>query len=378
MTRILVLLVVLWLAGAAWGQSFYDDLKPGLGRKDYQAIVSRLDLTKEQRGAADQLFEGYTEEHTREAVAFEAAWKALGKGTHFNRETGESTHEPGVQEAWEEALKKYNTFKPKAKGQVIADIKALLTEAQTAEKWPGVDRFVRRMLMKEVLFTNPVDWVRADISGCVGDLKLAPEALAKVQPQLDEYELSVDKPLRRMEQVWGQSGEDVQRTFREAVREVGALNRRYLRVIAQELPPEDAASLTGAAKALAYWMLYHNDGKFIREGFAKAKKLPSFTEEQQKKADALFVEIDKFVAQYRKDATPDYDEAAEKAEHMTQKEWEEASNREDNPFMKLSLKWSQPFSDTWVSWVDRMQAILTEEQRHELWPPSGDSLHGLR
>jgi hypothetical protein len=223
-----------------------------------------------------------------------------------------------------------------------------------------------------------VAWVRADVSGCVADLKLAPEALVKVRPLLDEYELSVDKPLQRMERMRGQNDEDAQRTWREGTLEVGAINRRYLRVIAQDLPAADAANLTAAAKALAYWLLYSNDGRFIREGFAKAKKLPSFTEEQQKRADALFVEIDKFVAQYRKDATPDYDEAAEKVEHMTQKEWDEAMNREDNPFMKLGLKWSPRFSDAWVGWVDRMQGILTEEQRRELWPPSGDSLHGLR
>lgn len=376
MIRTLLACVVLCIAAAAYGQTFDDTLAPGLSRNDYKAIVDRLDLTKEQHAAADQLFQAYTTEHTREAAEYKAAFDRLGKAMHFNKETGETTFDPGSQEAWDQAALKYNRFKPKAKAQIISDTKSLLTEAQAAEKWPGAARFVRRMLLGDVRFSSPVDWVRADISRCLDDLKVAPETLTKVRPLQEEYELRIDKPLQRMEHDWVQGTDEARRTFRDAEREVAALNRRYLRVIAQELPAADSAALTTAAKARAYWLLYQHNGKLIHEGFAKAKKLPSFTQDQQKKADALLAEIDKAVAQYRKDATPDYDAAAEKVERMSQKEYDEAMTGDDNPFIKLSEKWK--WSDMWVGWVDRMMATLTDEQRHELWPPTGDPLNGLR
>jgi hypothetical protein len=375
--RTIVACLALLLTSTAGAQSFSDHLAPGLTRPDYQTIVSLLNLTKDQRSAADQLYEGYATEHAREAAAYKGAFDKLRKATHYHEDTGQWDVEPGAQKAVDEATERYNNFRPKAKAQAISDIKALLTEEQAAQTWPKVERLVRRMLMRNVLLMSPVEWARADISRCVTDLKLPPDLLAKVQALLDDYELSVDKPLQRVEHVKGWD-EDARRTWREAAREIGSLNKRYLRMVAQELPPQDAAKLTAAAKSLAYWFLYINDGRFIRERLAEAKKLPSFTDEQQKRADALLAEIDKAVAQFRKEATPDYDEADAKVEGLSQKEWDEAMTREDNPFVKLQEKWSTKFDEVWMAWIDRMTSILTDQQRRELWPPSGDPLASLR
>lgn len=377
MIRALIVGLVLWLVASAPGQTFYDELVPGLTREDYQSITSRLDMTKEQGAAADRLYDGYAEEHAREAKVFKAAFDRLGKAQRFNKETNEWEFDPEVQHAFDLALEKYHAFRKKARERMIADIRTVLTEAQAAEKWPGVVRFVRRMLMHSVLFNSPVEWVRADIIRCVEGLKLPAETLAKVSPLLDEYELRVDKPLQRMESARapGVDEEDARRIWREAAREVGLLNKRYLRVVAQELPPDDARRLTAAAKALAYWQLGMNDGRDIRDWLAAGVKLASFTPEQQRRADALLAEIDKEVEQFRKEATPDYDEAADKVDGMSQKDYDEAMNREGNPFMVLSLKWDTKFSDMWEGWIDRMKAILTEEQRKELWPPTGDPLN---
>ncbi len=129
-------------------QTLNDDLAPGLTRADYQAMASRLDLGKERREAADRVYEGYTAEHTREAATFKAALDRLGKTGHHDPNTGQWVQDPDDERAYDAALEKYHAFKPKAKAEAISDIKALLTDAEVAEKWPDVDRFVRRMLLR--------------------------------------------------------------------------------------------------------------------------------------------------------------------------------------------------------------------------------------
>ncbi len=57
------------------------------------------------------------------------------------------------------------------------------------------------------------------------------------------------------------------------------------------------------------------------------------------------------MSQFRKEATPEYDEVDDKVEGMSQKEWDEAMNRDDNQFMKLSGKWDVKFSDTCMEWI---------------------------
>jgi hypothetical protein len=86
-------------------------------------------------------------------------------------------------------------------------------------------------------------------------------------------------------------------------------------------------------------------------------------------------EMAKAVAQFRKEATPDYDEADAKVSLMSEKQFEDAMSRPDNPFMKLSEKWDEKFENMYTDWFDRMMAIPTEEQRRELWPPDGNPRH---
>jgi hypothetical protein len=249
--------------------TFREQLMPALTREDYKVIATRLALTKEQREAVDRLYEGYAAEHDRAAKALRLAWKEYGKTTKYV--DGEFVEDPAAQAILGEAQKKYAEQKPGLQQAFLKDLRGVLEEAQALTQWDPIERMVRRQMMAHISWRSPVEWHRPDLVRGVMLLELPPEPLAKVQPLLSEYEMLVDKPLRRMESVRGKPGEDEQRIWMEGVIELRGLNKRFLRLITQDLPPEPAARLTKWARDLAYWDIVIHNNREVREGIEDAK-----------------------------------------------------------------------------------------------------------
>ncbi|HYE61023.1 MAG TPA: hypothetical protein VD997_03420 [Phycisphaerales bacterium] len=365
-----VVVAMALLTGRAAGQTtLMETLAPALSRDDYKVVVARLELTKEQREAADRLYEGYLAEHARSVAAFKQGWKEWNKAAVWV--DGQQQASPEAVKALEETNTRYHERKPGAQKEFLRDLKSMLEESQAGDKWERVERHVRRQYMDSLLWRSPVEWHRVDLVRGVLLLELPAEEFAKVRGLVDEYELLIDKPLRRMEAVAGQKGEDAQRVWLEGALELRAINRRHLRLVLQELPEAPAARLKRWAHDRAYWDLSFWAETSTHIGAADARKLDSLTKEQEAQIAALLAEIDKRVMELRAQAEKAYEEADEKMMRMSEREYKEAMERPDNPLVLATGEWGQKHDEIYSGSEPRLEAILTMEQRKELWPPNG-------
>jgi|GEM_PF-7058737 len=366
------LALVLWIATAspASAQTFRDTIAPALRRDDYEFIVGRLELTEPQRAAANRLYDGYVAEHERNVKVFKQAWKDHEKSVKWVE--GERITDPAADEALTTSIKRYHDQKPGLQKSFLKDLRELLNTSQGDAHWPRAERFVRRQLMNEVSFRGAVEWQRPDLLRGLHPLALPADAQAKVQPILDEYELLIDKQLVRMEPLRGKpEDEATTNTWTQAVIELRAINRRTLRLLMQELPPDHAETLNRWARKLAYWHMQGWDRTIIHEATDGAKKLASISPEQLARIDALVLEMGKRTAEVRRLAEAELDEADAKMMAMSDRDAKLAATNGTHPGFEVDRHRGQEFSDLYEAWMAQLEAMLTPDQRKELWPPTG-------
>jgi hypothetical protein len=371
-TLLALLLLLACLTTPTQAQTFRDEIAPALSSDDYKLIVARLELSSEQRTAADALYDGYIAEHSRNVKAFKQVWKDHNASVRWVE--GERITDPAADDALLKGIKLYHELKPAAQQAFLRDLRATLEDSQAAGRWDRIERFVRRQLMNGLSFRGVVEWQRPDLLRGVHQLELAPEHLAKVQPLLDEYELLIDKQLLRMEPLRGKlEDESALTTWNQAVLDLRAINRRYLRVISQELPAEQAAALTRWARNLAYWHMQSWDRNIIHTAVEEAERLPTLTPEQRSRIDAFVAEMEKRTAEIRKQAEPAFDEADEKMLNLSEREWKAVQEGKggEHPGFAVDARFGQEFSDLYEAWMAQLENMLTTEQRKELWPPKG-------
>lgn len=230
---------------------------------------------------------------------------------------------------------------------------------------------VRRQLLDRLSWRTAVEWQRADLLRGISQLPLPPDQLAKVQPLLDEYEQLIDKQLLRLEAVQGKEDEDAAATRNQAVLELRSLNRRYLRLITQELPLEVSARLTRWAHERIYTRMNHWNASNLREAMDRAKRTIDLTDEQRAKVEALITDTDKRWTALRKEAEPEYDAVDDKTAQMSEKQWKEFSVRRDNPLYALSTRWAAREDEVYLGSEQQFESLLTPSQRAALWPPTG-------
>jgi hypothetical protein len=56
---------------------------------------------------------------------------------------------------------------------------------------------------------------------------------------------------------------------------------------------------------------------------------------------------------------------------MSDRDYRAAMEREDNPLFELSSRWAPTWDKVYYDGIDRLEAILTAEQRKQAWPPDG-------
>lgn len=363
-------LVVASLAARVAGQTtLMETLAPALSRDDYKVVVARLELTKEQREAADRLFEGYQAEHARNVAAFKQGWKEWNKAAVWVE--GQQEAPPEAVKALEETNTRYHRAKPGAQKEFLRELRSMLEETQAGDKWERVERHVRRQMMDTLSWRGAVEWHRVDLVRGVMLLELPGEEFAKVQGSLDEYELLADKPLIRMEAVRGKEGEESQRLWMDGVRELRSLNQRYLRLMTQALGGENGARLGRWAKDRAYWHLAGWDKPSTVMAVGDVRRLTSLSKAQEAQIATLLADIEKTARELRAQAEPDYDEADEKMMRMSDRDWKAALETQSHPLWKVDAEWGQKYDVHYTAWEQRLEQILTPEQRKELWPPNG-------
>jgi hypothetical protein len=194
-----------------------------------------------------------------------------------------------AQERWRAERRRLNQC-------LIADILTLLTAPQH-EQWPGVERALRRA---RSLPRGQLSGERLDLFMIVRDLRLDAEALDMIQPLLAGYEVQLDEALRRREDHYEQAernfgrhpgnGDDERALplIREQVQRhvaVRDVNDAFIRLIAEALPDDEAASFRSAALRRGYARVYATTrGQHM---LLAARELPGLDEETKAAVQAL-------------------------------------------------------------------------------------------
>lgn len=223
-----------------------------------------LDLDKDQRAAADLVFDGYM-------AGYKPVAEPL-KDLHQKRietvknYTGQETEQEKADDtrdfdiAFVAAVRKFLRKKAFIQAEFLSDVRGLLREDQRADRWAAVERMMRRKFLERALTRNCTTWNRVDLIACIDAAELSGEVRDSVSPQLEEYELALDRLLVRYARLyWSESGtwlepkdDDLLRVGSEIGPAVAALNRKYTRWVTDLLLPESAEKILLVVRARVY------------------------------------------------------------------------------------------------------------------------------
>jgi hypothetical protein len=367
--------------GSALGGSVNELIEPPVSRRDYEAMARLLDLDKDQRGAADVLFDGYLAGYK---PVPEPLKDLLKKRTETVRGyTGQETEQQKMEDtrafdtAFGSAVRKFMRKKAFVQAEFLSDLRSLLREDQRADRWPAVERMMRRKFLERALTRSCTTWNRVDLVACIDVAELPLDVRGSVAPQLEEYELALDRLLVRYARLyWSESGtwlepkdDDLLRVGNEIGPGVAALNRKYTRWVTDLLPPESAEKLLLVVRArvypslgsLAYW-------RGVAEGTRRRiDRLPDLAADARERIAEIYRTWDDGMAAVQRWVLAEYDRADRDVSGMTDDELAAADPAKHPTILIIETTFER--GEKLNAKLDRaLQRELDEAQREIVWP----------
>jgi hypothetical protein len=350
----------------AWRAMAGGMTTPNVGARQLKLYAKILELTPAQTEAAEAVLGAYETEYLAAIKRFQEIQQAA------NQEFMQSGDMQLVQQAVQDAMKKFSKRASTLETSLMNDLKALLEPAQL-ERWPRLERVHRRMT---TINWGSLSGESVDLVDLVEGLRLSSEQASPLSPVLQQYELDLDRELKARnalieEQMsdWFEKGfanfdlEKMKKQAadtREAGRRILELNKKYAAqvqsLVPQELQAEFADKVRLSSHPVVYRMSYASR---VLQAATDMKDL----EPAQREAIATIR------ASYARDAQT----ANEKwAAAITENELNPVS---DNPFAAMmpgaqlpeSIKEAKKARDDLDErTLDAVKALLTEEQQKKL------------
>jgi Spy/CpxP family protein refolding chaperone len=237
---------------------------PVLTTEQIKSYGEMLGLSAEQREAAKALVEGAQSELRAQQDAMQEEFRRMREGGP----AGPGGGGPGGRmEGIRERMDKLRADRSKIDATLMADLKSLLTPEQEA-KWPAVERAKRREVVSR---RGMISGERVDLVELTRRAAWPEEVKAKVAPQVEQYELDLDRLLVQREG----ANEDGLRGIRDKMREgdmegaqrlmnegrqasqrIRDLNLRAARELAGVLPEDQRAAFELEVKKATYPRVY--------------------------------------------------------------------------------------------------------------------------
>ncbi|MCA9310426.1 MAG: hypothetical protein KDA21_04420, partial [Phycisphaerales bacterium] len=239
--------------------------RPDVSRRELDRYWKLLGLDEMQAELADSLYEGYRTEH--EIIADKAQARMQDLRAEF-----EETED--IKVFIEDMPKIMQTFGKESEALTsgfFTDVQSLLSEEQAA-KWPAVERARRRI---KLLPMGGLAGESVDLFNLADELKLGEPSMDRLRPVLSQYELELDRALLERQSSMDDHEEEaggfrvITEEGMEKMREEMAkahelslrirdLNRRYFRLFAAELSPEEIAAAEERFRNLSYPQVYRD------------------------------------------------------------------------------------------------------------------------
>lgn len=260
-----------------------------LRKQDIERAADMLQLTDEQRNAAMTLADGYDKQlrdmREEQQAAREDAREAMRDGNG-----------PPNMDAMREAQQKQREKQSAMETQLLSDMKALLTPAQS-DKWTNVESTIRR---GQKLRTGMMAGERLNVGDVVNDMNLPADQLKDAEGILEQYNTEIDRELAAREiltdkpmpdfRAMRESGDfsEMQKLMserREAATKVRDVNKRFARQVQEALPESARATFGEKVQAATYPEVFRKTSG--AEAIAKAIAMPDVTPEQMEKIAAV-------------------------------------------------------------------------------------------
>ncbi|MFO0858426.1 MAG: hypothetical protein U0640_13855 [Phycisphaerales bacterium] len=281
-----------------------------LRKQDIERAADMLQLTDEQRTAAMTLADGYDQQlktlREEQQAAREEARNAMRDGDG-----------PPNMDAMREAQQKQREKQASMETQLLSDMKALLTPAQS-EKWASVESTIRR---GQKLRTGMMAGERLNVADVVHDLNLPADQIKDAEGILEQYNTEIDRELAARETLMDkpmpdframrESGDfsEMQKLMserREASTKVREVNKRFARQVEATLPESARAAFTEKVQAATYPEVFRKTSG--AEAIAKAIAMPDVTPEQMEKIAAVEENYKSKMSGWTSKATKAWDE----------------------------------------------------------------------
>ncbi len=240
------------MGGMMGGRGMFGGGANPIEPRQFARYEAKLNLTDDQKDAAQTLFEGYQAE-------LKAADDAAQARRREAMEKFRESQDPGAFDAVREVMQKAQEQRAKAEKSLLTDVQSLLSKDQQAQ-WAGVERAYRR---DQGLKRGRLSGERMDVTLLVEDAKLDDKAAAAVAPVLEQYENALDRELAARNAVYDdiekkigeimRSGdvEEAQKELdraRDAGLKVREINKRYARQALEALPEDKRAEFATLVK----------------------------------------------------------------------------------------------------------------------------------
>jgi len=228
--------------GGGWGGGMRDSFGPSLTAQQLTRVAGALNLSDDQKAAAEALLEGYQQQ------VRDAGEKMREKADAARAEFRES-RDPAVFESMASAGEELMAGRKKLDAGLMADLQSVLTPEQT-EQWPAVERTIKR---EQSLRRGFVSGERVDVVRLVEDGQLPEETVTALRPTLEDYADELARELvkrdamyeesmaKMMQMRQGGDFESMQELIekgRDTAVKVRDINRKYARQVMDQLPDD--------------------------------------------------------------------------------------------------------------------------------------------
>lgn len=370
--------------GGGFGGRMYD---ASVTSVDMDKYAKMLGLDKAQQEAVNMLHDAYSKEFAEQADKMRTKMEDM-------RQEAREAQDPSMWQQMGEEMQKFRTVRTDMETSFFDDVKAVLTPAQ-AEKWPSIERLRRR---ESTIGRGLMSGERVDLVKVVDDLKLSDAAKAPLAQVLDQYSADLDRELVARNAVYDEAQNNFRDMFagnadpskmtkmfedgRAAALKVRDVNTRFARQIEPLLPEDKRAAFSDEVRRESYPMIYRTS--YANRVIEAAPKIDGLSAEQKQSIQTLSESFNREVATINKQmetATVERETSIKPEEIMGRfgmgggggggggGRGGFGGNMFDSEKM-TELRTQRRELET--NTVDKIKAILTEEQQAELPQRGGD------
>lgn len=350
----------------AWRAMAGGMTTPNVSARQLKLYAKILELSPAQVQAAESLLSVYETEYLAAIKRFQEIQKEA------NQEFMQSGDMQLVQQAVQDAMKKFSKRTTTLETSLMNDIKSLLEPAQL-ERWPRLERVHRRMT---TINWGSLSGESVDLVDLVEGLRLSSEQGAPLTPLLTQYETDLDRELKARnalieEQMsdWFEKGfanfdlEKMKKQAadtREAGRRILELNKKYASQVQSLVPQDLQGEFAEKVRLSSYPAVYRiSYASRVLDAAANMNDLDAAQREA----------ISTIKASYARDAQAANEKWAAAITDL------ELNPTDDNPFaaMMPNRQLPEPIKnarqardDLDTRTVDAVKALLTEAQQKKL------------